>query len=272
MLTFRVVRRLALLSLLLFGCSHEFTPPADSTLLPIADRRWDPGAPPEGWCGEVSLQLAAGWYGAWVSQAKVNALGQPKTPDLWEHDVPTALRALRMRFERGPKSRARLLTWVVEQLRKERPVVLGLKLVPSQHPEWHVDHLVLAVGHSPEGLIVDTNVEDGQVTLAWAGLLRPEGSDGYSLVNPSGEVFGYSVHGFYEPSYVPVHLTVVEQNATDAVVDVTVSGLSAGRSYDLLRDDVRLETFTAKSPERKLRTLVPVGALVRFRAQHSRRD
>lgn len=254
---------------LLSGCTREFKPPTDSVLLPIADRQWDPAAPPEGWCGETAIQLAAGWYGAFVSQAKVNALGQPKTPDLWEHDVPTALRALKLRFERGPKSRAALLTFIVEQLRLGRPVVLGTKIIPTDHPEWHVDHLVLAVGFSPEGLIIDTNVEDGQLTVSWAGLQSAEGDKTYSLVNQSGEVFGFAVTGFYEPSPLPVRVIIAEQSADQATVDVVVPDLREGLSYELIRNGEVLEQFTAKKPERKLRTVVPLDEVTQFAARYA---
>ncbi|MGV3624844.1 MAG: hypothetical protein ACO1OB_28750 [Archangium sp.] len=253
--------------ILLSGCSRGFSAPGDSVLLPIADRQWEPGAPPEGWCGETTIQLATGWYGAYVSQAKANALGQPKTPDLWEHDIPTALRALQLRFERGPKSREALLSFVVEQLRAGRPVILGTKLVPTDHPEWHVDHIVLAVGFTPKGLIIDTNFDEGQITVAWSGLLSAEGDQTYSLVNASGEVFGFAVSGFYEASPLPVRVTVVEQNGDQATIDVTVPELREGLNYELLRNGESLEQFTAKKSERKLRTVVPVNEVTHFTAR-----
>lgn len=266
---FARVRFLLFAFVLMTGCSRDFKPPTDSVLLPIADRQWDAEAPPEGWCGETSIQLAAGWYGAFVSQAKVNSLGQPKTPDIWEHDVPTALRALNMRFERGPKSRGALLTFIVEQLRLGRPVVLGTKIIPTDHADWHVDHLVVAVGFSPEGLIIDTNVEDGQLTVSWAGLQSAEGDKTYSLVNQSGEVFGFAVTGFYEPSPLPIRVSIVTQNADQATIDVLVPELREGLTYELLRNGEVLEQFTAKKSERKLRTVVPVGEVARFSARYA---
>ncbi len=264
----RAVRRFALSLLLLNGCTRDFVAPTDTVLLPIADRQWDAAAPAEGWCGEASLQMAASHFGGWVPQQVANTLGQPKTPDLWEHDIPTALRALRMRFERGPSSKpARLLPWLVEALRRGHPVVLGLKLVPTTNPQWHVDHLVLAVGFTPAGLTVNTNLEDGQVTLNWADLQRAEGSHGYSLLNQSGELFAFSVSGFYEPSPLPVRLDVAEEQPGAVTVDVVLEGLHEGTSYELLRDGVPLEVFTAKRPTRTLRTVVAGDAVVRFSAR-----
>ncbi len=248
---------------MLAGCSRDFSGPSDSVLLPIADRRWEPGAPEEGWCGETSIQLAAGWYGAYVSQKKVNELGHPKTPDLWEHDVPVALAAMHLNFERGPQKRADALKWVVAQLRLSRPVVLGVKLIPTEHPEWKVDHLVLAVGFSPEGLVIDTNAEEGQITVSWAGLQRAEGDQGYSLVSQSGEVFAFSISGFEKPSPTPVRVQITE----DSMIEVTMPIMLTGAHYELLRGDEVLEEFGAKSTKRTWRFEMPSDGFVRFSAR-----
>ncbi|MFT3713425.1 MAG: hypothetical protein QM817_37690 [Archangium sp.] len=172
-----------------------FTAPTDSVELPIPDREWDEKAPPEGWCGETCIQMAALHYGAWVPQAAANKAGHPKTPDLWEQDLPVAMNALGMTFESAPREgTVRMLEWTVKSLRKGTPVIIGVKLVPSKHPDWEVDHLVLAVGFSPEGLLVNSNLE-GQQRLAWNALLTKEGSKQYSLVNDKGTTWGFAVTG-----------------------------------------------------------------------------
>lgn len=185
----------------LAACRPSFTPPDDAVTLPIADRPWDPAAPEEGWCGETSIQMAALHFGAWVPQIVANRLGRPKTPDLWEQDVPVALTALGLAFDTGPRrDPGALLAWSVEQLRLGRPVILGVKLVPSEHPEWDVDHLVLAVGFSREGLLINTNVDDGQVRATWNGLVSADGSYEMTLLNQQHETYGYAVRGFAKPT------------------------------------------------------------------------
>jgi hypothetical protein len=233
--------------------------------LPIADRRWEPGAPEEGWCGETSIQLAAGWYGAYVSQKTVNALGHPKTPDLWEHDVPVALEAMHLKFERGPQKRGDALKWIVEQLRLNRPVVLGVKIIPTEHPEWKVDHLVLAVGFSPQRLLIDTNAEEGQITVSWSGLQRPEGDQEYSLVNQTGEVFAFAVSGFENQSPLPIRVLI----ADGANVDVTMPKMLMGAHYELLRGDEVIDSFMAKGTSRTWRFDVSPDELVRFSAREA---
>lgn len=189
------------LTLCLFACPKPppppvFAPPSDSVELPIQDREWDAKAPPEGWCGEACLQMAGLHYGVWIPQKLANEKGKPKTPDLWEHDLPVAMNGLGMSFETVSKESTpvQVLEWTVKSLRKGTPVILGVKLTPTKHPDWDVDHLVLAVGFSPDGLLVNTNLE-GQKRLAWNGLIAKEGASGYSLVNDKKVSWGFAVQG-----------------------------------------------------------------------------
>lgn len=140
--------------------------------------------------------MAALHFGLWFPQARINALGHPKTPDLWEHDVPTALDALGLRYETAPREdRLAFLRFVTHALQQGHPVVLGLKFRPTPHPEWDVDHLVLAIGFEPQGLELNTNMDEGRVLLPWSELLSLEGTSNYTLVNTSGHTWGFAVLG-----------------------------------------------------------------------------
>lgn len=180
------------------GC-RRFTPPTDTVSLPIADRDWDEGAPPEGWCGETSIQMVALHFGAWVPQREAHRLGRAQTPDLWEADVAVALDALGLRWKRGPARDVKgTLDFTVASLRAGHPVILGLKFSESSgHPEWDVDHLVVAPGFSPRGLTLNTNL-GGQRVATWDGLLSREGSAGFTLVNDTGATWAYAVEGFQD--------------------------------------------------------------------------
>ncbi|MGC4116160.1 MAG: hypothetical protein QM765_16585 [Myxococcales bacterium] len=175
-----------------------FRAPRDSVKLEIADRQWAPGAPLEGWCGEASIQMAALYYGAWIPQAVINRAGRPKTPDLWETDVSAAMQALGLRFEAwsGGSNPSEALDWTVRALRRGHPVILGVKVYPTEHADWDVDHLVLAVGFEPKGLVLNTNWGDRQLTWPWVAL--QEAKHGYSLAGPKGKVFAWEVTGFEE--------------------------------------------------------------------------
>lgn len=238
------------LALALSGC-RDFSPPTDTVTLPIADRPWAEGAPPEGWCGEASIQMAALHFGAWVPQAEANRLGAPKTPDLWEHDVPTALTALGLEFERGPTTNVDALSaWTVKQVRAGFPVILGLKFVESRHPEWDVDHLVLVSGFTPEGLRLNTNQGEGDVRVGWKALASPEGAGGYTLHNASGATWAFAVKGFS-------HAHGVRAEVLDEATDTVRLKLTPARAATLVRDDVALDAGT-------LELDVPKTAVTRF--------
>lgn len=201
-----------------------FTPPTDSVRLPIADRGWAPGAPTEGWCGEASIQMVGLHYGVWLPQPLVNAAGRSTHVDLWENDVPVALAKLGFSFERygGPRGDGRgsvqdFLTWLVSQVRAGRPVIVGAKLFPSEHPDWDVDHLMPVVGFTPQGLVFNSNLEDGQVTVPWAAL---SSSSGVSFAGPTDRRYGFAVTGFRAPATHGVRLTDASDGGTELLAHV----------------------------------------------------
>jgi len=53
-----------------------------------------PGCPPEGWCGEASLQMIFMYYGAYIPQKIINAAGHPEHPDLWSNNLGPAMQNL----------------------------------------------------------------------------------------------------------------------------------------------------------------------------------
>lgn len=243
-------RWFALLVCTLAGC-RDFAPPGDSVTLPIADRPWAPGAPPEGWCGEASIQMAALHFGTWVPQAEANRLGAPKTPDLWEHDVPTALTALGLEFERGPTRNVdALYGWTVKQLRAGHPVILGLKFVESRHADWDVDHLVLVTGFTPDGLRLNTNQGEGDVRAGWKTLAAPEGVGGYTLHNATGATWAFAVKG-------SLHSRGVRAEVLSESADTVRLKLTPERAATPLQDNVPLDAGT-------LEVEVPATKVTRF--------
>lgn len=223
------MKSLVVVCLLVAGCQcrKSFEPPMDTVLLPIPDRQWAEGAPDEGWCGETSIQMVALHYGAWVPQPMINALGKPAHVDLWEEDVPTALGALGLEYERARTTKLdEFFGWIVGEVRRGHPVIVGAKVFPSVHPEWDVDHLMPVVGFSPRGLRVNTNQEPGQVELSWAALGAPEG---ISFVSPTKRLYGFAVSGFRNGG---ISLRVVQESAQS--VEVTVESERMGV---LERDD-----------------------------------
>mgnify|MGYP001765156160 CR=1 FL=1 len=169
---------------------------ADAVNLGIPDRAWDPGHDDVGWCGETCIQMALGYYGREISQAAINqAAGSPS--DITEDDLDVALRALGVPYEAWDGSNRDVnafIEWIKSQLARGRPVICGTKIYPDEHPDWYVDHFVLAVGYDAAGLILNTQLDcDGQVHAAYAALAST--SAGYAFQNRQQRYFGRAILG-----------------------------------------------------------------------------
>jgi hypothetical protein len=133
--------------------------PVAALVLPIPARTQAAESPSAGWCGETAIQEALLFLGVWASQRVVNRAGSPIHPDLYATELPQALTALGVHYtlyappQRGYAPFAR---WIEGALAQGDPVLAGAKLLPTQHPEWGLDHFVLVVGHGSPGLLVNT--------------------------------------------------------------------------------------------------------------------
>jgi hypothetical protein len=134
-------------------------------VLPIPDRPQHPQSPPSGWCGETAIQEALLHFGIWAPQSKIHKSGNPKHPDLYSDEIPTALAGLGVSFAVYPakeKGFAPYRAWVREGLERGQPTVAGVKILPTAHPDWGLDHFVLAVGEGKKGLLVNTTWDQQQ--------------------------------------------------------------------------------------------------------------
>lgn len=131
-------------------------PADDATVaLPIPPRRHASEAPPEGWCGETAIQEALLYVGVWAPQRLIHRAGRPVHPDLYSNEIPIALAALGVQQSAyaGGEPYGR---FVRRALDEGDPVIAGVKILPTAHPSWGLDHFVLAIGYGPRGLLVDT--------------------------------------------------------------------------------------------------------------------
>lgn len=236
------------------GCECKKHEP-ERVLLPIPDRQWAPGAPDEGWCGEASIQMVALHFGAWLPQPLINALGRPAHVDLWEEDIPTALTAAGLSYERATSTDLdTFLTWIKTEVQRGHPVIVGAKVFPTSNPEWDVDHLMPVVGFSSTGMVFDTNEELGQVEVPYAAL---GGREGISFISPTGKFYGFSVSGFPGPR---VSLRVL--NETPESIELAVEPEKVG-AYSLRRDE--LDGGVSTSPFTVgMRVVMPSDRAARF--------
>ena len=127
-------------------------------LLPIPPREHAPEAPPAGWCGETAIQEGLLHFGVWAPQRIINKAGRPTHPDLYSPDVPVALSELGVKhsFYAGSRGDGMFEQWIRRALDAGDPVLAGVKILPTIHPEWGLDHFVLVVGYGDKGLLVNT--------------------------------------------------------------------------------------------------------------------
>ena len=158
--------------------------------------------------------------------------GQVKPRRPLEEDIPTALDKLGLEYERAQvSSRDDFVSWIIGQVRRGNPVIVGAKLMPSDHPEWDVDHLMPIVGFSPRGLMFNTNLGRGQEEIPYAAL---GGHEGISFVSPTGKFYGFAVLGFRDAG-PRVTLEVVDESADSLELEVKAE---PGVSGELQRDDL----------------------------------
>jgi len=182
--------------------------------LAIPDRPQHASSPPSGWCGETAIQEALLHYGVWAPQSLVHAAGKSKHPDLYADELPTALAALGVQYTKyAPKKAgyAPFREWVASAIDGGAPVIAGVKLLPTQHPDWGLDHFVLAVGHDKDRLLLNTTWGEQR----WAD---DTATKGISLKNA---FYALRIDGVSVPKGARAARLVVEKE-TAKTVEVTI--------------------------------------------------
>jgi hypothetical protein len=175
-------------------------------VLPIPARTQAPDSPPAGWCGETAIQEALLHLGMWAPQRVINRAGKPSHPDLYSNDVPVALTSLGVDYSFYPAPRRGFATferWVRAALDAGDPVLAGVKILPTEHPTWGLDHFVLVVGYGAQGLLVNTTWG----TRQWVG---DTSTPGLSFKNAS---YAIRLRRIRNPARaVPARLTVLSED------------------------------------------------------------
>lgn len=210
-----------------------------STALPIPPRAHAPEAPPAGWCGETAIQEGLLSLGVWAPQRLINKAGRPQHPDLYSSDIPVALRELGVRYSvyGGGKGFEAFARWVGKAVDEGDPVLAGVKILPSEHPEWGLDHFVLVVGHGERGLFVNTTWG----SRVWVGDTT---TPGLSFRNA---FYGIRLLGLVQPAAShPARLTVLEEDASAVRVRITCADLRAPyREGERVEPELRLDANRA---------------------------
>ncbi len=224
-------------------------------MLNIAARKQAPQSPRAGWCGETAIQEALLFHGAFFPQRLINKAGKPSHPDLYASDIPRALKALHVDFSRyswATTGFKKFHAWLRRQIGRGDPVLAGMKIHPTQHPSWGLDHFVLAVGYGTGSMTVNTTW--GRRAKRSLKQLTSK-ARGLSFKNKYNRYYGLRIRGFTGRSKTerPVRLFVMRESSSKMSVQIKCEGLAVGQRYRLLRfathgkraTPVRSWTFTA---------------------------
>lgn len=238
-------------------------PPGPSRLLAIPPRaQWENA---NGFCGEMSIQSIALSYGAWISQQVARTVAGGEL--LLGVNEVTALRALHLDYTLWDSQSAqpqaeRFLAWIKDNLQHGVPVIYAVYLSDAGN-DADYDHIVPAVGidattfggyDGTDRLAMNTNF-GARITKTLASLPATRQSCAVNGANggcvPRNVDYGVAVRGITDAqrATLPTTMTVAESSepnvsigeiARQMTATVTVSGLTAGSSYALLRyDDYR---------------------------------
>ena len=205
--------------------------------LEIPDTGQEQRRPEGGWCGEAAIQMALSYYGAYASQQAINRAGKPEHPDLYAQEIPRAMRNIGLEYSpwKGD-GLAAFLKWVRSQLAEGHPVLLGIKIYPTTHPEWALDHFVLGVGCSDEALTFNTTWGRPE-TKTFARLSTRD--TGLSFANRHGTYFGYSITGMKSEStqrgLKPARVTIGRDGDKQVKLRISIEKLEKGKRYRLLK-------------------------------------
>jgi len=203
-------------------------------VLPITPREHAREAPPEGWCGETAIQEGLLHLGVWAPQRLINKVGKPAHPDLYSTDIPVALTDLGVRYTFYPGGRGfdAFAAWIRAALDAGDPVLAGVKILPTKHPEWGLDHFVLVVGYGNDRLLVNT-------TWGHREWVSDTTTPGLSFAKA-----GYAIRltGLaLAPNARSARLVVLEENDTTVKVRVMCTGLEKGAPYTMERRSNRAD-------------------------------
>ena len=196
--------------------------------LPIPAREQSDESPAEGWRGETAIQEGLLYLGVWAPQRIIHRAGRPRHPDLYADEIPIALTVLGVRYTFYPakaRSFPAFAAWARGALEDGDPVLAGVKILPTAHPRWDLDHFVLVVGHGAKGLLVNTT---------WGS--RATVADGETGLSFKDAVYGIRLHGLRLAAHArPARLAVLAEGEVTVTLRASCSGLESGKPYRLER-------------------------------------
>jgi hypothetical protein len=222
-------------------------------------QQWENG---DGYCGEMSIQSIALYDGAWISENVVRTLAGGEL--LLGVNETIALSKLHLDYvlwdtsSTQPQATA-FLAWIKTQLQHGVPVIYAVYLTDGNNdPDY--DHIVPAVGidattagdYVASDTLASNNNFDARIEATLGSLTGTRASCTKDLAHggcvPTSVDYGVAVTGITDAQHatLPATMTVASDaepnvslgaSPSQMTATVTVSALTAGHAYTLLRYD-----------------------------------
>jgi hypothetical protein len=222
--------------------------------------QWDNA---DGYCGETSIQSIALYYGTWVSQQLARTLAGG-TEVLIGTNSPQVLTALSFTFTQWDNSVAQpqfqgFMVWLKSNLALGYPAYFGAYLTDGNNdPDY--DHIMPATGiayanlsaYDPADVLTWNDDFGDQIQRPASALSATRATCAYSSTQggciPQNVDYGIAVTGIVDPQHVTFSVSLAVASSSEPNVStgaapvpmtgtVTVTGLSLGGKYTLLRYD-----------------------------------
>lgn len=223
--------------------------------------QWDDNS---GYCGEVSIQSIALFYGTYISQYRVRAIIDPtqQQDTLVPYNSGPIFDALRLNYTSWNSNSATpqyqpFLVWIKGHLAQNHPVIFDVFIKGLNDPDY--DHIITATGftstdtttyQAADTLVFNDNYAATPFTRTFASLPDTRSMNGngatYTYCIPRNVDYGCAVTGIKDDSgtALPVYVAVDKWNEPNLVrsaapvlmnATVTIRSLTAGSTYALLR-------------------------------------
>ena len=223
--------------------------------------QWDDNS---GYCGEVSIQSIALFYGTYISQYRVRAIIDPtqQQDTLVPYNSGPIFDALRLNYAAWNSNSATpqyqpFLVWAKGHLAQKHPVIFNVFSKGLNDPDY--DHIITATGytspdttiyHDTDTLIFNDNYAATPYSRTFGSLPDTRSMKGngatYPYCIPRDFDYGCAVTGIKDDSgtALPVHVAVDKWNEPNLARSaapvrmnavVTIRSLTAGSAYVLLR-------------------------------------
>jgi len=223
--------------------------------------QWDDNS---GYCGEVSIQSIALFYGTYISQHRVRAIIDPtqQQDTLVPYNSGPIFDALRLNYTEWNSKSATpqyqaFLVWTKNQLAQNHPVIFDVFIKGLKDPDY--DHIITATGfsspdtttyHDTDTLVFNDNYAATHFTRTFGSMpdIRSMKGNGatYTYCIPRNVDYGCAVTGIQDNSgtALPVCVEVDQWNEPNLLHSaaptpmnavVTIGSLTAGSAYVLLR-------------------------------------